>query len=86
MARFNRNGGKTPAEAAAQADAFSGHSMRAGYVTTASEMDAPGYRIRPDAPQEHGHDQRLYPQRPAVDEVRFKGCGVLVNERSIRNR
>ena len=46
MARFNRNGGKTPAEAAAQADAFSGHSMRAGYATTAGEKEAPRYRIK----------------------------------------
>jgi integrase len=28
------------------ADLFSGHSMRAGYATTASERDLPSYRIQ----------------------------------------
>lgn len=46
MGRFYRNKGKTPAEAEALAGAFSGHSMRAGYATTAGEKDVPGYRIK----------------------------------------
>src|SRR5262245_39058505 len=38
--------GKSPAEAEALAAGFSGHSMRAGYATTAGEFDEAGYRIQ----------------------------------------
>ena len=38
--------GKSEQEAGELADSFSGHSMRAGYATTASEHDVPGYRIQ----------------------------------------
>jgi len=38
--------GKTEAEARELADAYSGHSLRAGYATTAGENDEPGYRIQ----------------------------------------
>ncbi|HET9536374.1 MAG TPA: tyrosine-type recombinase/integrase, partial [Mesorhizobium sp.] len=38
--------GKSPAEAEALAAGFSGHSMRAGYATTAGELDEAGYRIQ----------------------------------------
>ena len=37
---------KTQAEADEIAAAFSGHSMRAGYATTAGANDVPGYRIQ----------------------------------------
>ena len=37
--------GKAEAEARELADAYSGHSLRAGYATTAGENDEPGYRI-----------------------------------------
>ena len=46
VARFYRDKGKSPAEAEALAAGFSGHSMRAGYATTAGENDEPGYRIQ----------------------------------------
>ena len=46
VARFYRGKGKSPAEAEALAAGFSGHSMRAGYATTAGEHDEPGYRIQ----------------------------------------
>jgi integrase len=38
--------GKSAEEARELADLFSGHSMRAGYATTAGEHDEPGYRIQ----------------------------------------
>ena len=38
--------GKTDDEAEAIAEAFSGHSMRAGYATTAGAHDEPAYRIQ----------------------------------------
>jgi integrase len=38
--------GKTEAEAETIAEAFSGHSMRAGYATTAGAHDEPAYRIQ----------------------------------------
>ena len=38
--------GKSPVEAEALAAGFSGHSMRAGYATTAGELDEAGYRIQ----------------------------------------
>jgi integrase len=38
--------GKSLAEAEALAAGFSGHSMRAGYATTAGELDEAGYRIQ----------------------------------------
>ena len=37
---------KTEAEAETIAEAFSGHSMRAGYATTAGAHDEPAYRIQ----------------------------------------
>ena len=38
--------GRSEQEASELADLFSGHSMRAGYATTAGEHDVPGYRIQ----------------------------------------
>jgi integrase len=38
--------GKSAAEADKLVEAYSGHSMRAGYATTAGENDEPGYRIQ----------------------------------------
>jgi integrase len=46
IAAYYRSKGKSPAEAEALAAGFSGHSMRAGYATTAGEHDEPGYRIQ----------------------------------------
>lgn len=37
---------RSPAEAEAIAAEFSGHSLRAGYVTTAASVDTPVYRIQ----------------------------------------
>ena len=42
---FKANG-RTPAEAKEIAALFSGHSMRAGYATSAAARDMPSYRIR----------------------------------------
>jgi hypothetical protein len=38
--------GKTDDEAETIVEAFSGHSMRAGYATTAGAHDEPAYRIQ----------------------------------------
>lgn len=38
--------GKTVEEAAELVERFSGHSMRAGYATSAAAADVPGYRIK----------------------------------------
>jgi integrase len=38
--------GQGKAEAETIAEAFSGHSMRAGYATTAGAHDEPAYRIQ----------------------------------------
>jgi integrase len=38
--------GRTPSEAAELAAFFSGHSLRAGYATSAAARDVPSYRIR----------------------------------------
>jgi hypothetical protein len=42
---FKANG-RTTAEAEEIAARFSGHSMRAGYATSAAAKDVPSYRIR----------------------------------------
>ena len=44
--RLQRLAGKADAEAREIADAYSGHSLRAGYATTAGEHDEPGHRIQ----------------------------------------
>ena len=41
--------GKTKAEADELVERFSGHSMRAGYVTSGAAMDIPGYRLQQHA-------------------------------------
>jgi hypothetical protein len=38
--------GRSPEDPAKLTAAFSSHSMRAGFATTATEHDAPGYRIQ----------------------------------------
>jgi integrase len=38
--------GKSAAEADKLVEIYSGHSMRAGYATTAGENDEPGYSIQ----------------------------------------
>jgi hypothetical protein len=40
------NRGKTRKDAKAAVVLFSGHSMRAGYATSAAAKDIPGYRIQ----------------------------------------
>lgn len=43
---FYHSNGKSPLEAEALAAGYSGHSMRAGYATTAGELDEAGFRIQ----------------------------------------
>ena len=44
--RYARKNGNTKAAAKAMAAGFSGHSLRAGFVTTAARSKVPGYHIR----------------------------------------
>ena len=44
--RYARKNGNTKAAAKAMAAGFSGHSLRAGFVTTAARSKIPGYHIR----------------------------------------
>ena len=46
MLRYARKNGNTKAAAKAMAAGFSGHSLRAGFVTTAAWSKVPGYHIR----------------------------------------
>ncbi len=46
VAKLARSRGKTKKEAAELVAIFSGHSLRAGYATSAAAKDLPGYRIR----------------------------------------
>ena len=44
--RYARKNGNTKTSAKAMAAGFSGHSLRAGFVTTAARSKVPGYHIR----------------------------------------
>ena len=46
MSRYARKNGNSKAAAKAMAAGFSGHSLRAGFVTTAARSRIPGYHIR----------------------------------------
>ena len=46
LARHLLDAGRSPAEAAALVEAFSGHSLRAGYATTAGENEVADHRVQ----------------------------------------
>jgi len=63
----NAAGSSTRNDAKATAAVFSGHSMRAGYPTSAAAKKLPSYRISGAHPTHVGrHGQRLHPRSRPV--------------------
>src|SRR5262249_12474746 len=70
--------GRSEAEANELVELISGHSLRAGYATSAAARNMPAYpHPEPHAPQVSPGGRRLHSRSRQVDEIRPRWCGFL---------